>query len=183
MLSPSRLLQQVRAEHNLSQRVLARLAPISFRQLQRVEQGWSDITVGKLDPLLRRFGLELAVKAREPKWKVLCYFGLPMAGYRPAKSSVHQFLSALAQACAFFSERGPEPAWARHFDALKALLFALQIHYPTLYARLRKRPGPDFEVVFRMDEVEGRHIKLRNIALPILCRRLRGLTRTGPKRF
>src|SRR5712672_2377647 len=104
MLSPSQILKKLRASRKLSQRQFAKRAAISFRQLQRVEREQSDITIGKLVFLLNRFGLELAVRTCEPDWRILCYFGLPIAGYGAARGSIHKFLSALVQAI-FFSQK------------------------------------------------------------------------------
>lgn len=153
------------------------MSHISFRQVQRIEHGQSDISWCKLSTLLSRFGFEPNVAPTDPNWEVLCAFGLALdlgASKRTA-ASIRTFLIELDRAMTFVLEHRDNSNYARHADCIKALLLALKLHYPALFRKLEKQNFRKISDCFKLNQIEGRHIKLRNISLGLLARRLKKL--------
>ena len=72
------LIKKIRKKQNLSQRTFAKNSGISFRHLQRLEKGESDITLKNLLNILHKNQLDLELVCKEPKWNILYNFGLPV---------------------------------------------------------------------------------------------------------
>lgn len=167
MIDISLFFKELRRKNNLSQRGLAGIAGLSYRQIQRIENFQSDITVNKLISFLNKFGFELRISAKEPDWNVLYNFGLPLntgnAGKQKYKYSI--IVSNIITAVQFLLENKHDVNYGRHYDAFKAMLLALKTHYPTRFIEVEKMCGINISESFDLGNVQGRHIKLRNICL------------------
>lgn len=164
-------IKQLRKKENLSQRKLAELTGISCRQIQRIEHSRSDITLQKLELILDKFGMELKTSPAEPDWKALAYFGMPLniSGYTGQKYKYNVISRNICMASAFLSENRYNPLYARHYDAFKALILALKTHYPSRLEAIREK-YKIYLSAFNLSQIQGRHIKLRNICLPLLVK-------------
>ena len=175
MKSAAEIVKNLRAATGLSQRDFARRSSISFRQLQRVESGLSDMTWQSLQAVTKTWNLELGVAPSEPDWNCLTYFGLAIhdENTAPMRSSLPQFFENLQRAIIFLNFQRTEPAFHRHRDALKGLLLSLWTHYPSIFNAFQKKYGLPIAKLFRFDLILGRHIKLRNISLELFAPRVR----------
>lgn len=175
MFHAGEMLKKLRERRMLSQRKFAQQAQISFRQIQRLEMNQSDITLGKLNKLLKQFYLELKIVAQEPHWNVLYHWGLPLHvdDARKQKYSYKETMEQLKWAAHFLVENKHHVAYRRHWDSFKALLLALKTHYPSRFKQCERYSKINFSNVFNLDVIEGRHIKLRNICLFSLSRYFR----------
>lgn len=174
MLAIHSILKRIRETRGLSQRKFSEISNISFRQIQRVEKSQSDVTLAKLQKLLGQFGYEVLISAKEPNWNILESFGFAM--HLDSETLINadtlSFLKELKLAMSFLSENRNTAGYERHCDCLKALLLAIQIHYPSLFQKLHGKDWRNISEAFELDKIQGRHIKLRNISLSILSERL-----------
>ncbi len=172
MKRAAEIIAGLRRREGLAQRAFAAKAGMSFRQVQRIEKGESDITLSKLIGVAKRFGLELALTDSEPRWEALASMGMPLeaCGAMVGRCSRRAAEEAVVRAIRFLSRVDSDARYGRHRDAFKALLLALATHYPSRFAEYRRRSGVDVETVFDMNEIVGRDIKLRNLCLPALAR-------------
>lgn len=174
MTQEKSFLKRLRSSRGLSQRQLAERSQISFRQIQRVENGTSDISLGKFQSLMESFGYDLRLSPKEPDWNILSEWGFALSvdDHLTARSSLTKFQRELVQAMSYLFENKTNPELLRHLDCLKAMLLVLKIHYPKIFSKLSsKGPFPDISKSFDLDRVEGRHIKLRNISLTAFSNR------------
>ncbi len=172
MKGAAEIIAGLRRREGLAQRTFATKAGMSFRQVQRIEKGESDITLSKLIGVVRRFGMELALTEREPRWDALAFMGMPLETRargtgRCSRRSVDE---AVVGAIRFLSRKDAGAGYGRHRDAFKALLLTLATHYPSRFAEYARRSGVDVVAVFGMDVIAGKDIKLRNLCLPALAR-------------
>lgn len=174
MFDPGIFLRDLRKSRGLSQRSFARISKISFRQLQRVELGESELSWSKFQRVLEKFGYEFEVRLSEPNWDVLQGYGLPLNLSRnqakPASKS--EFIKELCHAAAFVQENKSNVLFSRHYDSVKAVLLGIKIHFPSLFSKIQKGFLPVISR-FHLNEISGRDIKLRNIALALLSRELK----------
>lgn len=175
-------LRQLRSEHGISQRALAREGVLSFAQIQRVEHGTRDIYLDRASRLLGRFGYELKIARREPCWQILCEAGLPLYLTEEVhRASVpideHNLFEQMERAHLYLQENLTDRALAKHRDAYKALLFALRSHYMSVFAQLTGRLG-DLATMWELDRITGKDLKLRDIAVS----RISAVSRRLPRR-
>ncbi len=107
-----------------------------------------------------------------PDWDILISFGMPLNTRReiydlPGYDNV---AANIINAARYLMQNRNEPYNGRYYDSFKALLLALKIHYPSEFRRIEYLSGMDLINVFELDNVSGRHIKLRNISLPLISR-------------
>lgn len=167
MISIDSFIKELRNTKNLSQREFARLVNISHRQIQRIENNQSDITLSKFCNILQRFGLDLKVAAKEPDWNVLYNFGLPLniSNKKKRKYGYNTVVQNIVLASYFLLDNRHNVIYMRHYDSFKALLLALRIHYPSKYRKIEDDYNIDFSNLFDLNNVQGKHIKLRNISI------------------
>jgi len=163
-------LKVLRVETGLSQRELAKLSKVSFRQIQRIEKGQCDPSLGLADLLFKQFRVELKPLYEEPDWGFLSSIGWPMIDSyqqkeRAKRVSWTRVSGEIIYAAKYILRNRNEFSDDRHFDAMKALLFALKTHYPTKFRELEAILGPKFLKPYELAEIRGRDIKLRNISL------------------
>lgn len=170
MLKLNNYIKELRARRSISQRRLAVISNISFRQIQRLEKMQTDITVKKLDKFLNKFGSELKIKPKEPNWNVLFNFGLPLNIKNTSikKYSYKKIKESIIAASDFLYENKYNVNYMRNYDSFKALLLALKTHYPSEFTKLENDFKIDFSKSFSLDKIEGRDIKLRNISLSMI---------------
>ena len=71
MIKAGKFIKELRTKKNLSQRKFAQLTNISYRQIQRIENSQSDITLNKLNNILGNFELELKITVKEMEKKIV----------------------------------------------------------------------------------------------------------------
>lgn len=106
----------------------------------------------------------------KPDWSILINFGLPV-NPRQETHDTPGYVSVVQQiinAAKFLSGTDDIPHNSRYYDSFKALLLALKIHYPSEFRKIENSAGMDFVKSFELDNISGRHIKLRNIALSLI---------------
>lgn len=157
----------------MTQAETAAAAGISVPTLQNIEAGRANPSLETLTGLLKVLGLRLEFVVQEPDWDGLIAYGLPTtrssaveeAGLpRRSPGTLAERLKSTALAI----ESAPGAAIPeRLVEAFQALLVAIQTHFPSYYrTRLEKS-----EAVRRIypKVISGRIIKLKRLALPILC--------------
>ena len=109
----------------------------------------------------------MKLSAKEPDWNVLYNFGLPLntGNAKKQKYKYSTIAANIISAGQFLLENKNNVSYRRHYDAFKALLLALKTHYPTRYKEIEKMGGINLSEYFELANVQGRHIKLRNICL------------------
>ena len=161
------IIRKLREENRVSQRRFADATGMSYRQVQRIEKGESDITMGKFLGILHTFDRDLKLIRREPDWNTLVDFGLPvrMGLGKRKKYDFPKVIDVLISSVFFLDENKQAFRHQRIFDAFISLLLTLKTHYPTIFRFLREQTGRDLDSVFELQSILGRHIKLRNISL------------------
>ncbi len=111
-------------------------------------------------------------KIIEPDWNVLVNFGLPVNVPEEEKKnySYNIVKRNFKQAAEFLQKNRQEEKYLRYYDAYKAMLLALKIHYPGEFQKIENQYLIDFSKLFNLKKIEGKHIKLRNISLNILSK-------------
>lgn len=171
-----KLLRQLREEINLSQRSFAEMTGVSFRQIQRIEIGECDPSLGTAQILLKAFKAELVETYQEPNWNLLSKIGLPLTTQRSTK--IKQKLTwatishEISYAAKYLYEHKNNAGGERYFDSLKALLLALKTHYPSKFKNLKSELQSSWLRYLDLESIRGRDIKLRNICLGILPKHL-----------
>ncbi len=177
MINTGKFIKELRTKRKLSQRKFAELTNISYRQIQRIENSQSDITLGKFKKILGRLGLEIIIRAKEPDWNALHSIGMPLnlrdVSYK--KYTYQAIVKNLIFASQFFIENREDVNYQRHYDSFKALILAIKIHYPTRFTKIENDFNVDFSVSFELNNIQGRHIKLRNICIYDLSKYIRSI--------
>ena len=104
---------------------------------------------------------------KEPNWNALFNFGLPLnirdSGKK--KYNYNEIFQSIISASNFLIKNSNNVNYLRHYDSFKALLLTLKTHYPSKYAEIQNKSNIDFNTGFNLNNIEGKHIKLRNICL------------------
>ncbi len=172
MINIGTFIKELRNKKNLSQRELAGITDISYRQIQRIENCQSDITLGKFVTFLENFDLDLRVVTKEPDWNVLFNFGFPLniRDNRKRKYKYNTVSKNIILASQFLLENKHNVNYMRHYDSFKALLLSLKIHYPSKFSKIENDCHINLSASFDLNNIQGRHIKLRNICIFNMCR-------------
>jgi hypothetical protein len=104
---------------------------------------------------------------KEPDWEILTIFGMPINIIQTGKTDISysQVFQNIISASSFLLKNISNTNYNRHYDAFKAMLLALKIHYPSKYAEIEKKTGSDFTSLFDLNNISGRDIKLQRISL------------------
>ncbi len=104
---------------------------------------------------------------KEPDWKILSVFGMPINIVQTGKSGITYTMvfNNIILASEFLTETRYNLDYNRHYDAFKAMLLALKIHYPSKYSEIEKKTGSDLNALFDLNIISGRDIKLQRISL------------------
>lgn len=104
---------------------------------------------------------------KEPDWNILILYGLPMNIQHSTKPdfSYNAVIKNIVLASRFLADKKGDVAYQRNFDAFKALLLSLKIHYPTKFKQIEYKTGMELTGLFDLNNISGRDIKLRNICL------------------
>ncbi|PKL16037.1 MAG: hypothetical protein CVV49_18315 [Spirochaetae bacterium HGW-Spirochaetae-5] len=104
---------------------------------------------------------------KEPDWKILSTFGMPINIVEKGKPEISYgevFLNIIS-ASQILTENRSNKDYNRHYDAFKAMLLALKIHYPSKYFEIENKTGSDLNDLFDLNNISGRDIKLQRISL------------------
>jgi transcriptional regulator with XRE-family HTH domain len=171
MLQLHSFIKALRQKIGLSQRLFATSASISFRQLQRIEKGESDITLTKFLSMLDTFGLKLTIEPEQPNWMTLAYFGMPITchDHTEVNYSEKELVRNITICAPYLAIKNTDISLQRARDAFKALLLALMTHYPTKFKKIVRKSKLDLIKLFNLHQISGRDIKLRNICVARLA--------------
>ena len=154
-----------RKDLGLSQVALSVRSGVSLPTLQRIESGKGNPSLAILESLVSALDLELSCNELSIDWDELAAYGLPLHSreIRHVRKTRENFFTAMVRACSLFEQERHLPDFARKKEALIGTLLALKLHYAGLYKELCRR-CPMVEQLFQ-DTIEGRHIKLKRLAL------------------
>jgi len=104
---------------------------------------------------------------KEPNWEILSVFGMPIniAKTGKSESSYDEVFQNIIFASLFLTENRRNIDYNRHYDAFKAMLLALKIHYPSKYNEIENKTGSDLTSLFDLNNISGRDIKLQRISV------------------
>lgn len=148
-----------------SQVALSARSGVSLPTLQRIESGKANPSLSTMELLASALDLELSCHERSIDWDELAAFGLPLQRreIRHVRKTRENFFTAMFRACSLFEQERHLPDFPRKKEALIGTLLALKLHYADLYKELCHR-CPVVEQLFQ-DMIEGKHIKLKRLAL------------------
>ena len=166
MFSIQETVRQNRHSNGLTQFELAQRAGISLPCLQNIEAGRGNPELSTLNAIFRVLGLELKVEISPVDWDALAACGAPLM--TTTHSSIRA-TPALLVAQLNRAIRGPSlnAANEREFEALLALVSALQDHFPSFFRKHFKKSHPIHE--FASTPRTGRIVKLRRQAIAKLA--------------
>lgn len=165
-------LKKQRQKLGISQSHLAHLSGLSLASIQNMEAGKANLSISNLASLLEVLGYDLKLVRRQVEWEKLICYGLPIL---PAKSlekearvrGIECLEKLLVGACAEFVQRS-EPGSHRNLrekEALQAMILALRDHFPSLFEEHFSSYKVIKELVPKNEQVTGKIIKLRRIAI------------------
>jgi transcriptional regulator with XRE-family HTH domain len=165
----------------LTQSELARLAGVSLPTIQNLEARRANPTLSTLEAVYRVLGLRFKAAFPPAHWDDLARCGAPLmvgeeahppqgagvvrdAPFRPTPGLL---LSRLRGACLELSGRPDQEGQSRRRDAVRALLLALQIHFPSFYGE-HLAGAPLVEEILSA-AVDGRTIRMAREATAVLA--------------
>jgi len=149
-----------------SQAALAKATGVSLATIQNLEAGRANPSLATIEPVLREVGLMAEWRAVEPDWDRLAALGLPLSARRIARMrrTRERLLQELGPALVAAAE---ERLDGRQADALRALLLALEIHFPEVWSGRLAHSAVARRLVAM--PADGRTIKLYRIARATLA--------------
>jgi len=104
---------------------------------------------------------------KEPDWTILSVFGMPINIVQTGKSEISydEVFQNIICASLFLTENRININYNQHYDAFKAMLLALKIHYPSKFLVIENQSGSDLTSLFKLNDIFGRDIKLQRICL------------------
>jgi transcriptional regulator with XRE-family HTH domain len=160
MIYISDKIKGLRLSLGLSQAALSHEAGVSIPTIQSIEAGKANPSLETLAALAKCLGLVLELQPESPSWQGLIACGLPLSAaddvaVKPSLQSLKQELRRVVH----------QSLSQRESEAVAALLWAIEDHYPKLFAA-------DFDgeafTRFRKAPRVGRLVKLRRHALAVL---------------
>jgi transcriptional regulator with XRE-family HTH domain len=148
-------LKKLRQSLGLTQAELSRLAGVSVPLIQLLERGEGNPSLETLKLIGKVIGFDVQLNEKPANWPLLITAGLPLAGPHQTDATltiwdvVREFSLAHAQA-----------QNERERDALKAMLLAIKMHYPSCYRRFFAHQG----IAIELGDVDGRVLKLSRMA-------------------
>lgn len=157
------LIKTQRAALKLSQRDVSLASGISIPMIQLIESGRGNPSVKTLSAILAVLQLRLECKTEVFHWSIFAHHTgllyeepIPATRQKPtAETLQHTLISA--------AERLPSERDPRLLEVTEAALVTLRLHYPDFYADIL-RESAALRRIARF-EIDGRHIKLKRIAL------------------
>jgi hypothetical protein len=109
----------------------------------------------------------MTVSKNEPDWEILSVFGMPIniAQTGEPEISYDDIIQNIIYASEFLTKNRSNTDYNRYYDAFKAMLLALKIHYPSKYFEIENKTGSDLNALFDLNIISGRDIKLQRISL------------------
>ncbi len=103
----------------------------------------------------------------EPDWEILYCFGMTVNIVQTGNSEISydKVFQNIISASEFLTNKRSDTAYNRYYDAFKAMLLALKIHYPSKYFEIENKTGSDLTALFDLNNISGRDIKLQRISL------------------
>lgn len=168
------VLKKQRQGLGISQSHLAQLSGLSLASIQNMEAGKSNLSISNLASLLEVLGFDLKLVRRQVEWEKLVCYGLPIL---PATSlegagvpEIECLEKLLVGACAeFIQQEKPESRKSlREREALQAMILALRDHFPKFFNERLKAYKVIQQLIPRTEEISGKLVKLRRIAVSYL---------------
>jgi DNA-binding XRE family transcriptional regulator len=167
------LIRKRRRELSISQVDFVHLSGVSLPTLQNIEVGKANPSIKIMSKILNSLGYQIEIVPSEPNWDLLISIGLPITTkkkFEKIKYTLPQLALYLQHAAEYIIKERNKNSSERYFDALKGLLLAIKIHYPSLYEKLESESIAE---ILNTD-ISGRHIKLYKMALSSFCKYLKG---------
>jgi transcriptional regulator with XRE-family HTH domain len=149
----------------LSQVALSARSGVSLPTLQRIESGKANPSLLTLELLLATLDLHLSCRDVSVDWDELAAYGLPLQPreIRHVRKARECFFMAMCRACSSFEQEAHVPDFFRKKEVLIGTLLALKLHYLGFFKELCLK-CPRVESLLPT-VIEGRHIKLKRLAL------------------
>lgn len=164
----SSFIKDSRNQLGITQSELSRLSGVSLPTIQNIESGRGNPSFSTLEELIRPLGRCLHFELQAADWDALAVCGAPLMISKPMKMKPQKELlvKTLRVACLELTKGEPlNTDRERKAEAITALLWAIQSHYPTFYAS-------NFSSVlfdsFIPRKTSGRLIKLKRQALAVV---------------
>jgi len=148
-------LRERRQELGLTQAELATLAGLSVPLIQLLERGDGNPSIETIERLGRSLGFRLRLEMSPVDWSVLVKAGLPLTEISPSNASFETWDLVREFRLAWKQARNE-----REILALKAMLLAYKLHYPSFYRRHFEAKG----ISLNWADVDGRVLKLARMA-------------------
>lgn len=118
---------------------------------------------------------------KEPDWEILSVFGMPINIVQTGKSEISYdaIIHNIIYASEFLKDNRNNSDYNRHYDAFKAMLLALKIHYPSKYNEIENKTGADLTSLFDLNIISGRDIKLQRISVSGIAAFFKGISDYG----
>ncbi len=157
------ILKERRQARGLTQSELAAQSGVSLPLIQIIEAQRGNPTLEVLGKILKALGLTLSIFSPPANWGYLIQFGLPLTNEgaetkKRQRWDVDKFSENFKAAISEAYEDGPGNARKR--DALVGMLLAISEYYPKKTEAMGLGP-----LARKYKSAEGRHIKLKRIAL------------------
>jgi transcriptional regulator with XRE-family HTH domain len=148
-------LKKLRQSLSLTQAELSRLAGVSIPLIQLLERGEGNPSLETLKRLGEVLGFQVLLEETPADWPLLITAGLPLAG--PSLSGVTIKISVVVREFRLAHRQAQNE---REREALKSMLLAIKMHYPSYYQRFFASQGLSVDLT----EVDGRILKLSRMA-------------------
>ncbi len=159
----AKTLKDRRKARGLTQSDLATQSGVSLPLIQIIESQRGNPTLEVISKLLKPLGLNLTIQSPPTDWGYLIKYGLPLTHERgdSIKSQPWDLEKFAEQLKLGFAEvLTNQNGSSRKKDALIGLLLAISEYYPKTTANLGLAP-----LAQKYKAIDGRHIKLKRIAL------------------
>lgn len=151
----------IRNMFGLTQLDICRESGLSLASVQNVETGKANPSISTLEALADCLGLELHLVEAPPNWENLVICGLPLQVELSSKAKASLTMLKRDLRRIVIQENLSE----RESDALTALLWAIEDHYPSIFTKYFS--GKAF-LIYSNKPKTGKLIKLRRNALAVL---------------
>lgn len=129
-----------RVSLGMTQQKLSEFAEISLSTLQKIEAQQVSPSVDTVIKLLKSLHLKLTVQSESPAWEELASLGLPFTVNQivSIERSEKNLVQKLSLALTSLSDE--ELKTTREGHAVSATIWALHLHYPKVFRKIKKLP-------------------------------------------
>jgi transcriptional regulator with XRE-family HTH domain len=161
-MSVAKSIQLERLKRGFSQQYLASKGGVSVSTLQKIEAGSVSPSIDTLESLFSALGLRLGYEPAPIDWDELAALGVPLTARTDKKTlkSQQKLIDSLLITLSAIDRNEQD---CRESKALLATLWAIKLHYPSLYKK--ELGNKDFLKRWLDKPISGELIKLYRLAL------------------